>query len=199
MNKKGIKIPTETVIGLAIFAVILLGIFTPLFGGIYDFFFGSKVSELSKNNFDRLSTNVDELIRSEEELTSSLIVSFDNSVKVVAYSYDCNDKFDNDCPSSRTVDDFLPKPLLCGLQESCLCYFKQNDRRFEDPIDCVGYNKKVVFVVNKDLTKFFSNAKDYKSSGNLNFILYPTSDFGSQEFMINKKESNEIITLTFSS
>lgn len=177
MDKKAdIKIPTETLVGIIVFIVVLIGIFIPLFMGAYNFFFGSKVSELSINNFERLSSEVGSVINAEGNVNSSIIVSFDDTVRVVGFGYDCDKDHDTDCPIMG--DFYLLKSKKCGINEACFCYYDSKDSEFEKALGCVAYAKNAVFSMDgsKDFTVFFETKK----------------------LLIEKTESNGVATVKFS-
>jgi hypothetical protein len=177
MDKKAdIKIPTETLIGIIIFVVVLLGIFVPLFIGAYNFFFGSKVSELSINNFERLSSEIGNVINADGDVNSSIVVSFDDTVRVVGFGYDCDKDYDPDCPSMNGV--YLLKSKKCGINEACFCYYDSKDKKFEKALGCVAYAKNAVFSMD----------------GSKEFTVY----FESKKLLIEKTESNGIVTVKFS-
>jgi len=195
MNKKAdIKIPTETLVGIIVFIVVLLGIFVPLFIGAYNFFFGSKVSELSINNFDRISAEIGNAVNAEGNVNASLVISFDESIRIAAFNYDCNTNQDPDCPQIKEKV-YLIKPKKCGISEACICYYGKSDGNFEKALSCASYGKNTVFSadVNSEISSAysgdFSTAKD--------FIMEPEADSGTSKISIEKTESNGVTKIFF--
>jgi hypothetical protein len=182
-RKADLKIPTETLIGIVIFVIILLGVFLPLFIAGYNFFFGGKVSELSKNNYDRLSNSVLAFVNSNDN-SSDIVVSFDGSMSILGFNYNCDKDKDPDCP--KIGSDYLLKPKLCGVNRACLCYYK--NANFDKPISCTDLNKNVVFAV-------ADGTKDFSSGG---FIFMPGASYGTNDIMMSKSEVNGELTVSFS-
>jgi len=194
MNKKGVKIPVETLIGISIFIVVLLFVFIPIFGAVYSFWFGNDISSLSKNNFKILHNGIKDLVNGDDS-SSSLVLSFDDTVQVVGFDYDCDKNKDGDCPSLEVV-----KPSKCELDKACLCYFNGDDIKLKKPVSCKNFNEKVVFVVKKDATVGFRRGDNIANSEDMKFWLSPSNsgNFGTRGYLVNKSESNGVITLSFS-
>ena len=113
---------------------------------------------------------------------SSLIVSFDRTVQIAGFGYDCDNDKDQDCPSLDVV-----KPKKCNLNEGCLCYFEQDDTSLRDPVDCVNFGKVI-----------FDSQADMKNVISRNFRLVPDENFGARKYFVEKFESNGVITIKFS-
>jgi hypothetical protein len=203
MNKKAVMhIPTETLMGIAVLVIVILLVFLPLFSNIYNYFFGSKVTKLSENNFGRLSATVKYVVDSKSDnFSTSDIFSFDNPAVVIGFNSKCS-YLDNDpeCPKSScsdsNYDKFISKPKKCAQDSGCICLFAEL-KVDEPPVKCTSFGNNVIFVSDKDFTSSFASDS---VPGFKNLVVYGecgSFKFNPQEIFIKKSVVNGVNYIFF--